>query len=75
MRLLALDRSQAQKLMTDMANDIKTIKRNSIRLGWHMRGSCTLEDIMNMSQSEIDIVNEVINDNMELTKKTQLPFI
>ena len=58
-----------------MVNEAKAIKKNALRLGWHMRGSCTLEDIMMMSQMEIDMINNIIEDNMEITKKTQLPFI
>jgi hypothetical protein len=66
---------QAQKLMTNMRDEAKSIKANILRLGWHMRGSCSLEDIMMMSQMEIDMINKIVEDNMELTKKTQLPFI
>ncbi len=58
-----------------MVDEAKAIKRNALRLGWHMRGSCTLQDIMTMSHGEIEMINSIIDDNMELTKKTQLPFI
>ncbi len=43
-------------------------------MAWYMRGGMTYEDIMNMSASEREQINELIESNLETTKKTQMPF-
>ena len=39
-----------------------------------MRGALTYEDVLNLSQDELKSVNEIIEENLETTKKTQMPF-
>jgi hypothetical protein len=39
-----------------------------------MRGGATYEDVLNMSQSERTAINKMIEEHLETTKKTQLPF-
>ena len=39
-----------------------------------MRGGVTYEDILNMSENERTAIKEIIDANIETTKKTQLPF-
>jgi hypothetical protein len=40
---------------------------------WYMRGLSYTEG-MNMSMEERTIVSEIIKENLETTKKTNLPF-
>ena len=39
-----------------------------------MRGGVTYEDAMQMSQQERTAISNIIKDNLETTKKTNLPF-
>jgi hypothetical protein len=39
-----------------------------------MRGGVSYEDVLNMSMVERDAITEIINENLETTKKTQMPF-
>ena len=39
-----------------------------------MRGGVSYEDILNMSPYERISLNEIVEDNLEITKKSQLPF-
>lgn len=39
-----------------------------------MRGGATYEDVLNMSESEREALNKMIEDHLETTKKTQMPF-
>jgi len=50
------------------------IKSNAMTLSWYMRGGATYEDVLNMSQSERKAINSMVEDHLETTKKTQLPF-
>lgn len=43
-------------------------------MAWHMRGGATYEDILNMSVSERNSIQELIEYNMDVTKKNQIPF-
>ena len=47
---------------------------NAQKLAWFMRGGIDFNDIMNMSHAEIDNMNKIIDEHMETTKKTKLPF-
>jgi hypothetical protein len=43
-------------------------------MAWYMRGGASYEDILNMSDSERKTINQIIEDNLEITKKSQMPF-
>lgn len=43
-------------------------------MAWYMRGGVSYEDILNMSSSERKAINQIIDSNLEVTKKSQLPF-
>jgi hypothetical protein len=39
-----------------------------------MRGGVSYEDILNMSGEEMDEISKLVENNLETTKKTQMPF-
>jgi hypothetical protein len=39
-----------------------------------MRGGVSYEDVLNMSVDERISINELVENNLEITKKSQLPF-
>jgi hypothetical protein len=43
-------------------------------MAWYMRGGVSYEDILNMSSAERDHINGIIEYNLDMTKKSQLPF-
>lgn len=43
-------------------------------MSWYMRGGVSYEDILNMSAEERAEINAIIDNNMEVAKKSQLPF-
>jgi hypothetical protein len=57
-----------------MEKDTKAIKKNAQRIAWYMRGSISYTDVLNMSPDELNSLNELIEENLETTKKTQMPF-
>jgi DNA polymerase III delta subunit len=74
MTLLRLDHEAAQKLFTRYEEDTNKIKRAALQLSWYMRGGATYEDVLNMSNTERNLISKLVDDNLETTKKTQLPF-
>lgn len=57
-----------------MWKEAMSIKFNAQRLAWYMRGGVDFVDIMNMSSDEINNLGKIIDDNLETTKKTKMPF-
>lgn len=43
-------------------------------MAWYMRGGISYNDLMNMGNAERDYVNKLIEENLETTKTTKLPF-
>jgi len=57
-----------------MEKDTRNIRLDVLKLCWYMRGGVTYEEAMQMSQTERGIINDIVKDNMETTKKSGLPF-
>lgn len=74
MRLLYLDAIGIQKLIENYESECNSIKKGALSMAWHMRGGASYEDILNMSSTERQEINELIKHNMEVTKKSQLPY-
>jgi hypothetical protein len=56
-----------------MDKETRDIRLDVLKLCWHMRGGVTYEEAMQMSQVERGIINEIVKDNYETTKKSGLP--
>jgi hypothetical protein len=65
---------QIEKFTDNMVKEKKLINRNAKKIAWYMRGGVDYVDIMNMSQEEVDDLNSIIEENLETTKKTKMPF-
>jgi hypothetical protein len=57
-----------------MEEECKAIKSSALKMAWYMRGGASYDDIMNMSISERQSINKIIEDNLETTKNTKMPF-
>jgi hypothetical protein len=57
-----------------MRKEIKAIKVDVMKLCWHMRGSVTYTEAMNMCSDDREIISSIVKDNLETTKKTGLPY-
>jgi hypothetical protein len=60
--------------MENMETEAKHIKDTAIRYAWYMRGGASYHDILNMSFNERNNISKLIEDNLETTKKSGLPF-
>ena len=57
-----------------MEKECAAIKKSALSMAWHMRGGTSYTDILNMSTDERKEINSLIEEHMEITKKSQLPF-
>lgn len=56
--------------------EIKTIKDNIFRISWFMRGGVTSHELFHhYSKEDRDILDNIIKDNIELSKKTGMNFL
>lgn len=74
MKLLYLDSIGIQRLIENYEADCNSIKKMALSMAWNMRGGASYEDILNMSSKEREEINELIKHNLEVTKKSQLPY-
>lgn len=69
-----LDNDEIVSLLDQYDKDSKAYREEALRMCWFMRGGLSYEDAMLLNDQERTIINKIINDNMETTKKSGLPF-
>ena len=57
-----------------MEKEVKEIRQEALRMSWYMRGGLSYEQAMQLGIAEREMISELIKDNLDTTKKTQLPF-
>ena len=57
-----------------MDKDCQNIRQEAIKMSWFMRGGLAYDQAMALGIQEREIINNLIKDNLETTKKSGLPF-
>ena len=50
------------------------IRQEALKMSWFMRGGLTYDQAMALGIQEREVINDLIKDNLETTKKSGLPF-
>jgi hypothetical protein len=74
MRLLGWDLDRILREVEGLDKESAALKADLIKLCWFMRGGITLDDVYSMSYDERMMIAAVIEENLETTKKTGMPF-
>jgi len=74
MMLLNLGPEGVKKLIDQYEKEVNQIKKSALQLSWYLRGGASYVDILNMSTQERIAINEIVENNLDTTKKTQMPF-
>jgi hypothetical protein len=61
-------------MINTMGKEAASIKQEALKLSWYMRGGVSYEQAMHLSYEERTAISDIIKDNLETTKKTNLPF-
>lgn len=69
-----LSDSEIVELFKQYENQINDIRKEAAKLSWFMRGGASFEDILEMTNAERAVLSTVINENLETTKKSGMPF-
>jgi len=57
-----------------MEKNTKAIKQDLLKMTWYMRGGLTYEEAANLGSDEREMINQIIKENLETTKKSKMPF-
>jgi hypothetical protein len=73
-QLLRSNPGEISELIDNMEKDCQTIRQEALKISWFMRGGITYDQTMALGIQERNLINEIITDNLETTKKSGLPF-
>jgi len=74
MRILSLSLDEILREAKDMEDEKKELKRELFKLSWYMRGGLSIDEAFQLSYEDRDIIGKIVKDNMEVTKKSGMPF-
>ena len=57
-----------------MDQECNDIRQEALKLSWYMRGGLSYEHALQLSVTERQLINQLIKNNLETTKKSGLPF-
>jgi len=57
-----------------MEKEAEGIRHESLKMSWYMRGGISYDQVLALSHRERGMINDIIKDNLETTKKSKLPF-
>ena len=61
-------------MLESMEKESNDIRQEALKMAWYMRGGLTYEQAMALGVSERKLINVIIKENLETTKKSGLPF-
>lgn len=71
-----MSNSDIEKYVKGLENQSKDIKDEIFRISWYMRGGVNSEDLLHVyTVEDRKIMNEIIKENIENTKKSKLSLI
>jgi hypothetical protein len=71
---LYLPVDRIELFVKELDRDTKAIKEDLLRICWFMRGGIPYSEALNLSYDERELIGKIINNNLEVTKETQMPF-
>lgn len=57
-----------------MDEDSKALRKELFKMAWYMRGSLSIEEAFMLDIESRMAIAEIIQENLETTKETKLPF-
>ena len=57
-----------------MEQECNDIRQEALQMSWYMRGGLSYDHALQLSIGERKLINKLIKNNLETTKKSGLPF-
>ena len=61
-------------LLESYDRQVKSLKKEILRMCWLMRGGVGYEELMQMGSTERELIAEISKENAETTKASKLPY-
>ena len=61
-------------MLEQMDRQVAKLRKELLTMCWYMRGGLTYEESVFLSQNDRITISEIIENNLETTKKSSLPF-
>lgn len=61
-------------MLQDFERDSKAIRKHIFKLCWYMRGGVGVDEMFQLSFSDRELLSKLIEENIEITNKTKMPF-
>lgn len=65
---------EIHKEVKKLEDESKALKKELYKLAWFMRGALTFEQAFLLDVADRIIIGEIVQENLETTKESQLPF-
>lgn len=72
---MTLDNQGIVDLIESYERESRAIKEEALRTTWFMRGGLSYNEAMALGNQEREIVNKIIKENIENTKKSRMPLL
>ena len=63
-----------EKLVVQYDKDAKAVREELLKVCWYMRGSISYAQALMLTIEERTIIGKIIEENLETTKNSGLPF-
>ena len=73
-KLLVLSSDEIPLFIDQLEKEALSIRNESMQLSWSMRGGAQYPDVMNMCYEERKMIAAISKENLEVTKKSGLPY-
>jgi hypothetical protein len=71
-----MSNSDIESLLKKLENEVLNIKDEIFRIAWYMRGGVSSLDLFHIySVEDRSIINKIISENIDLTKKTGMAIL
>jgi hypothetical protein len=71
---LTLNEQGIVALLERYDKESKAIKQEVLKTMWYMRGNISYDEAFMLSNQDRDLINKVIEENLETTKTSGMPF-
>jgi hypothetical protein len=71
---LTLSLEEIDQVAKELEEESKAIRKQLYKMAWYMRGSLSIEQAFMLDYNDRMIISEIIEENLETTKETKLPF-
>lgn len=71
---MTLTIEEIQKEVEELEKESKALRQELYQMAWYMRGALNIEQAFMLDFHDREIIAEIIKQNIEVTKETNMPF-